>query len=103
MVLATSYKTIYMFNLNKEYNTSYQKKKRILLHYYLERLRDQNYTRISQSPKATGKVSNPLYENSGNFETGLKSPPYSSLSLSIWNSKRPQSQSAYLVTGAWFD
>ena len=41
MVLATSYKTIYMFNLNKEYNTSYQKKKGIfLLHYYLEKLRD---------------------------------------------------------------
>ena len=30
-----------MFNLNKEYNTSYQKKKGILLHYYLEKLRDQ--------------------------------------------------------------
>ena len=29
-----------MFNLNKEYNTSYQKKG-ILLHYYLEKLRDQ--------------------------------------------------------------
>ena len=42
MVLATSYKTIYMFNLNKEYNTSYQKKKKgiLLLHYYLEKLRD---------------------------------------------------------------
>ena len=33
-----------MFNLNKEYNTSYQKKKKkgiLLLHYYLEKLRDQ--------------------------------------------------------------
>ena len=84
-----------MFNLNKEYNTSYQKKKkkkRNIIKLLLRKVAWPNYTRISQSPKATGKVSNPLYENSGNFETGLKSPPYSSLSLSIWNSKRPESE-----------